>query len=414
MIALNSGNIALSVKKTIHIYNASILNLPYEGNCLIQKIYIKGKSKVRYIYEFPDETLLCATSSKIFRIKLIDNDTKFQIIGFIKLSKSEMPTKLISLGNMILLSLSEQKKLCNLKLFFKKNYLSDNNLNINYDKYNISNQNEEDDENEDDDDIFSNLNSNDTDVKNYFAKDLVKDDKEFILYSKGNNNNLNIDKKLLCSIFEISKKCINNGDDNKFEFITTSNHTYDLGCDRIEFYEVKKSNNELIIKRNKFIDNISCSTEADSICQLNDKFLCIGLQNFDLKGQVSGYAIIDVEKKEISQIINDNEIYCLNFIKENKLLIAAMEVRNTDENYKMIKIYNIIEKEEGNKIEFKKVCQYKSKHKDIINSIIELKAMNCAPNAQNNGFNDEKLNKRNIICATSSIDKTLRIIETQI
>lgn len=47
MIALNSGNIALSVKKTILIYNASILNLPYEGNCLIQKIYIKGKSKVR-------------------------------------------------------------------------------------------------------------------------------------------------------------------------------------------------------------------------------------------------------------------------------------------------------------------------------------------------------------------------------
>ena len=402
MIILNSGNIAISYGGNINIYNANNIcsNDIDKDNSLIQKITISKNRIVSYIYEFPDETLLCSATSKIYRIKLINNDTKFNLLGIIKLSKSELPTKLISLGNIFLLVLSEQKKLCHLKLFIKNKYLNDSNVFKDNKFDSISN-----DENDDNNSSFD----SGIKQKNYFSKDLEKEDREF---QRCNKTDINADKKLLCSIFEIKKSnniIINN--EYTFEFIATSNYTYDLGDNRIEFYKIKKLKNDIInINRTKKIENISCSTEADSICQLNDKYLCIGLQNFDLKGQISGYAIIDINQKEIWQIIKDNDINSLNFIKEKNLLMAAMEVRNPKGNYNMIKMFKVIENEEK-KIEFKKICQFKSQHQEIIVDLNELKIMNCAPIA-NDIF--DKFLKKNIICVSASKDSTLRIIETKI
>ena len=87
-----------------------------------------------------------------------------------------------------------------------------------------------------------------------------------------------------------------------------------------------------------------------------------------------------------------------------------MEVRNPKGNYNMIKMFKVLENEEK-KIDFKKICQFKSQHQEIIVDLNELKIMNCAPIA-NDIF--DKFLKKNIICASASKDSTLRIIETQI
>ena len=161
---------------------------------------------------------------------------------------------------------------------------------------------------------------------------------------------------------------------------------------------------KLNFKRSKKIENISCSTKADSICQLNDKYICIGLEDYDYKGQTSGFAIVDIHQKEVSQIIKDNNLICLNYIKEKHLLMTGMEIRNKKESSYMIKMFNVIENKDS-PIEFKNVCQFKSKHKDIITSLIELNSMNCAPLALNN-------NNKKFICVSASMDSKIKVIET--
>ena len=392
MIVLHTNNIALSSTGFIYIYDSNLKNL-------IQEISINKRNVIKYIYEFPDETLLCAISSKIYRIKLIDNDTNFNLLGYIKMGKSELATKLISLGNNFLVALTEQRQLCNLKVFMKNNTIINDDNNNDNEIYSISNN---------DNDYCSSYNSSEIKQNNRFNKDMIKIDKEFKLCGGGN---VNVDKKLLCSIFGISK---NNQNEYSYEFIATSNFVYDLGGNRLEFFEIKQlENNILSISRTKLIENISCSTEADSICQLNDDFLCVGLQNHDLKGQISGYAIIDINKKEIHQIIRDNEIYCLNFIKEKNLLMAAMEVRNEKGNYNMIKMYNFRINKENN-VELEKICQFKAKHENIIVSLLELKKIDCVPTPWNSYNFEKTYEKSNIICASASLDSTVKIIEANI
>jgi len=404
MIILHTGNFAASSVGYVYIYDANNLSSCNENNCLLQKIAFDKKKTIKYVFEFPDETLLCSTYSKIYRLKLTDNDSKYILLGYIQLGKSELPTKLISLGNTFLVSLSEQKKLCNLKVFMKRkesninsSFNNDNNYDYKYEQKDIN----------DNDSSFDNWSENIQ--KSSPNKD--KFDTEFELCVRGN---INEDKKLLCSIFELSKK--NNYNKNLYEFIATSNYVYDLGDNRIEFYEVKQSNysnNEsLNISRTKKIENISCSTETNSICQINDQYICVGLQNFDLKGQISGFALIDIYQKEVTQIINDNEIYCLNFIKERNLLISAMEVRNKNGNYNMIKIHKLTENNEK-KIEFSRIFQSKSKHTEIIVSVFDLKSLDCAPIAQDNN-SIGKVNNSKIIFATASIDSTIRVMESEI
>ena len=406
MIILHTGNIAASSIGYVYIYDANNLSSCNENNCLLQKITFEKKKTIKYIFEFPDETLLCATYSKIYRLKLTENDSKYILLGYIQLGKSELPTKLISLGNKFLVSLSEQKKLCNLKVFLKKKESNINSsFNNNYDyKYEQKDIN-------DNDSSFDNWSENIQKSSPNKDKDKDKFDSEFELCVKGN---VNEDKKLLCSIFELSKK--NNNNKNLYEFIATSNYVYDLGDNRIEFYEVKQLNylnsESLHISRTKKIENISCSSEANSICQINDQYICVGLQNFDLKGQISGFALVDIYQKEVTQIINDNEIYCLNFIKEKNLLISAMEVRDKKGNYNMIKMYKLTENNEK-KIEFNRIYQSKSKHTEIIVSVFDLKSLDCAPIAQDNN-SIEKVNNSKIIFATASTDSTIRVIESEI
>ena len=89
--------------------------------------------------------------------------------------------------------------------------------------------------------------------------------------------------------------------ENSYEFISTSNSAYDYGKDRLVFYSINKIKNNIEMKILKKIDNISPSTEADSICKLNNQLICVGLQNHFKDGQINGFAIVNIEKKEYKE-----------------------------------------------------------------------------------------------------------------
>ena len=126
VIILKSGNIAVSKKEVIEIYDLRKLN--YSGpnnifdnnvikkNCFLQKININKGRYISYVFELFDQTLLCATSSKIFRIKLTNNDLNYEVLGYIKI-KNEYPRKIISLGKEFIAVLTEKEKYCYIKLF---------------------------------------------------------------------------------------------------------------------------------------------------------------------------------------------------------------------------------------------------------------------------------------------------------
>ena len=92
-----------------------------ENNCLIQRINLLNRQKIYYVFEFPDKILFCGAYSKIFRIKLTNNDLRHNIIGIIKLGNLEHPKQLISLEDSLLVALTEQNTNCNIKIFIKVN-----------------------------------------------------------------------------------------------------------------------------------------------------------------------------------------------------------------------------------------------------------------------------------------------------
>ena len=418
MIILSSGNIALSKKEAVEIYDFKKLDLSgnniikfndqkiKENNCLIQRINLAKGKRIGYVFEFPDKTLLCSTFSRIFRIKLLNNDLSHDIIGIIKLANYESPTKLISLGNSLLIVLSELKNSCYLKAFIKKEEnnksdISESNLNNSIDVDESSYKDSGDQLSNDIGDVPPIGNG-------LFSKKSIEVDESFKLYP---SKNLNKDRKLLLSIEEIKK---NKNDEYLYEFICTSNEIYNRGEDKMDFYGVKEiGNGKLYFCKIKTIKNISCSIHVNSICQLNDKYICVGLQNHDLIGQISGFAIVDIYTREICRVIRDDEINSLYFIKDRKLLIASMEVRDAKKNFFMTKIYKIgnNRNDKGEEeIDFKSIYNYKNEHHDNISTVIEFKSF-CIRLIMDEKEKKDK-NKQQIIIATSSHDSSIEVLKT--
>ena len=412
MIILKSGNIAVSLMEAIEIYD--LRKLDYSGvnsiynneiikkNCLLLTInLIKGK-KINYVFELFDGTLLCATYSKIFRIKLLNNDLNYEIISFIRMEKGETSTKIISLGTSFLVILTEIKSKCNIKLY---------KINENNDILDNKNSIEKT--------ITNNIEDNCDDVPAigncglYINKE-INEDTSFELIKK----NINYSGKLWVSIFPIEK---NNKDNNSdiqydnylYEFISTSNAIYDYGKSRVVFYGIKKNyKGDYYILKIKEINGLSCSIEPESICQINDKYLCIGLQKQKLNHQISGFAFIDIIKRDISRIIYDNEISCLCYNTKNNLLFASMEINNEKKSYFSTKIYKIIQNksDKGNdEIELKKIYQYNSsKHTDTITSIQQMTVSYFKINLEKQNIME------NIIFVTSSKDSTLEVVKAEL
>ena len=219
---------------------------------------------------------------------------------------------------------------------------------------------------------------------------------------------MNIEQKILCSIYEIKKN--NNENRIEYKFISTSNSTYGNNSeDKLVFYTVKKRINENIEniewKRIKKI-NLSCSTQSDSICQLNKKFLCVGLQNHCRTGQINGFAIIDIDLKEIKKIIQTSPIDSLYYNFETKILYSAMDIAEKKrKNSYIIEIYKV---DEGiDDIYLNNIYQFQSGHNDIIVSLSELKT-------KINEKKYEENNNKEIILASSSLDTNLKLFKIKI
>ena len=125
IIVLHTGNIAASSIGSVNIYDGNNIYSLKEENYLLQKINFK-KKRISYVYEFIDKTLLCSTYSKIYRLKLMNNDRNYNLLGIIGLEKYELPTQLISLGDKFLVALTELRNLCNIKVFLKSKKIKDN------------------------------------------------------------------------------------------------------------------------------------------------------------------------------------------------------------------------------------------------------------------------------------------------
>ena len=400
MIVLKSGNIATSSKGIVTIYNSKNLLSNNENDYILQKINISKNKKVSYVYEFPDETLFCSIYSKIFHLKLIENDTNYNFIGIIQLDKFELPSKLISIEDSFLAVLIVSKGTSLLRLFQKSNKFEEKNFNGEESNNQIGSIGSEN--SDDDNQSAGKLN----DYVDYLDKKDIKIDKEF--YSFKGNNNINEDKILLCSIYEIKKnnKKINQNE-FKYEIISTSNSTFENGKDKLFFYSIKKLNeNKLEIKIVKKLE-ISCSTEPDSICQLNKQNICIGLQKFK-EGQSNGIAIIHITKRYIVKIIEDLPISSLSFNLEKKLLYSSMElVDKSNKHHYLIKIFKVA-KILG-EINLNKYFEFESEHQNIVVSLSEIDINNNKDyKALNNNDNNS------IIIATASIDSSLRLNEINI
>ena len=410
MIILKSGNFAISMKEAIEIYDLRKLNFSGEdlvykndmikNNCLLQKINIVKGRYISYVLELSDLTLLCATYSKIFRIKLINHDLNHIFLSFIKLG-NENPTKIISLGNSYLIVLTEIKKYCNIKIYKKNDKNIDEEINPCHFNDKTTNENNEQ-INYDDVPAIGNC--------GLFLKNDIYEDTSFELI----HNNINETKKLFVTIFPIDKnfniqnnhefKDNNNDDTYTYEFIATSNHVFDYTKNRLVFFGLNKSNNKF--EKIKEINDLSCSIGPDSISQINDKYLCVGLQKHNLNNQIDGFAFIDIPKREICRIIHDEGVSSVYYNLRKNILLATMEIREQKKCIFLTKIFKIIQNkgDRGNDdIELKKIYQYKNNQFDSITSI---HLMNISYYMEN--LNEKNI-KENAIVITSSKDSTLEV-----
>ena len=429
MIALQSGNFAISIQRRVEIYDFRKLhytqkkeifdnNLVKKSQCFLQKISFdkgaKGKF-ISYIFQFVDETLLCPIYSKIIRIKLTNNDKNHEIIGCINLEYLELCRKLISLGDSLLVILSEKGSNCNIKLYSKKDESLNNNLN----SYNIINN-----EMNSICQTYGIINQNNLNINNNGKENLQSQDinKENIIQNNNENiniinedpnfksvlDNINEKDKLWTSIFEIKKSFNKNNDINNanylYEFIATSNADFSTGTDKLVFFGVKKIFGKYNIKIITEIDGISCSGEPNTICQLNKKYLCIGLQNYEKPNQKNGFAIINIIKRELYKFIEseDYPVSSLCFITEKQLLLATMEIVEKG-RYFETKVYKLIknkeDEEKNNGIELKNIFQHRNKQTDVIISIHPIILSNL---------------DKNIIFVTSSQNSHLEIVNAEI
>ena len=268
-------------------------------NCLIQQIQLTKKTNINYIFELYDQTLLCSTYGMIIRVKLKNNDTENEIFGYLTLSAQELPTKIISLENQFLVILSERNDDIFLKLY-KNNNIENNELNNN------------------------NLLKNSIDCaavpaigNNYsiLNKQKINEDNSFeLMINNFNEKKNNLWFFLWLSLFPIEKNK-NKFDKYLYEFIATSNSRFYYGADKIVFFGLFQDGNDTYkVEKIKEISNISCSDADDSICKINEKFICIGLQYKNSDAKISGFALIDIYKRELNKIIKDDNIYSICYV----------------------------------------------------------------------------------------------------
>ena len=367
MISLKSGNFAISIRDKVEIYNFRKLILQPKkvfdekliNNCLLQEIFSNknGRGKfIEFIFQFIDETLFYSSDSKIIRIQLLDNDTNHQIIGCINLENMEFIRNMISLGNSMFVTLSDKDDYCKIKIYSKNDEIKNNNLYHNQDENNCNNEKQNS--------LTNNMNP-ENQIKNIRKNNnnINEDSKFKIVFDNINENNI-----IWNSLFELKK----NNNNYLHEFILTSNAEYAGGENIVEFYGMKKILNEYKIEFITKINGISCSVEPNTICQLNEKYICIGLQNYNRPNQKNGYAIIDIYNRILYKIIEkkNESITSMFYLNEKQLLLSTMKTNNKSclkaKLYKFVKKIGNKENIEKDEFDLNELYQFKTNELDII------------------------------------------------
>ena len=172
----------------------------------------------------------------------------------------------------------------------------------------------------------------------------------------GNSNN---------NQYELIKSNINEGEHlcslcrlNDYEFISSSNSHLEKGNDTLRFYDLNYNNY-------KTIYNISCSELIDTICQIDEDYLCVALQKWNAK-QIKGIAIIDLKEKQIINIIQGDSMTCISLINSKEKIIITGGRDNTNKK-SIIREWKLQNK--GELIQLYEIC---TEQNDAITSIIKL------------------------------------------
>ena len=165
--------------------------------------------------------------------------------------------------------------------------------------------------------------------------------------------------------YELFKSNINEGEHlsslcklKNNEFISSSNSHLEKGNDVLRFYD-KNYNNY------KTIHNISCSELVDTLCQIDEQYLCVALQKWS-SNQIKGIAIIDLIRKQVINTIQGDSMTCISLINRfDKIIITGG--RDKTNKKSLIRGWKL--KNNGELFQLYEVC---TEQKDAITSIAKL------------------------------------------
>ena len=112
--------------------------------------------------------------------------------------------------------------------------------------------------------------------------------------------------------------------------------------------------------------------EPDTICQLNEKYLCVGIQSNNDQLIKYGFVLIDINEIKIYKFIEGYNNTSLYYDKENRLLISAIEKLEGKDKSFLTQIYKVIfNKREGidDEIEFEQKIEHTNSQNYYIISI---------------------------------------------
>ena len=131
------------------------------------------------------------------------------------------------------------------------------------------------------------------------------------------------------------------------------------GNDALRFYDINYNNY-------KTIYNISCSELVDTLCQIDQQYLCVALQKWN-SNQIKGIAIIDLIKKQIVNKIQGDSMTCISLVNSKEKIIISGG-RDKANKKSIIREWKL--KNKGELIQLYEIC---TEQKDAITSIAKLK-----------------------------------------
>lgn len=103
---------------------------------------------------------------------------------------------------------------------------------------------------------------------------------------------------------------------NDIQYISTSNNYSSNGNNCLRFYS-----SEINYKNFYTIDDINCSRYVDSVSLINNKILCVGVQDTTLSS-INGIALIDINLRQIVSFIEDDFPTAIYKLKNDLIAIA--------------------------------------------------------------------------------------------